>query len=41
MNVWLIVAALLNYFGQGILKGKYHCAIDLLLDWFGIGLFCK
>jgi hypothetical protein len=23
---------------QGILKGKYHCAIDLLFNWFG--LFC-
>jgi hypothetical protein len=21
---------------QGILKGKYHCAVDLLFDWFGI-----
>jgi hypothetical protein len=21
---------------QGILKGKYHCTIDLLFDWFGI-----
>jgi hypothetical protein len=21
---------------QGILKGKYHCAFDLLFDWFGI-----
>jgi hypothetical protein len=19
------------------LKGKYHCTIDLLIDWFGIG----
>ncbi len=23
---------------QGILKGKYHCTIDLLFDWFGISL---
>jgi len=23
---------------QGILKGKYHCTIDLLCDW--LGLFC-
>jgi hypothetical protein len=23
------------YLGQGILKGKYHCTIDLLFDWFG------
>jgi hypothetical protein len=21
---------------QGALKGKYHCTIDLLFDWFGI-----
>jgi hypothetical protein len=21
---------------QGILKGKYHCTIDLLFDWFRI-----
>jgi len=23
-------------FLQGILKGEYHCTIDLLFDWFGI-----
>jgi hypothetical protein len=22
--------------GQGILKGKYHCTIDLLFDWVGM-----
>jgi hypothetical protein len=34
--------------GQGILKGKYHCDVDLLFDWFGIScmttdnfFFCK
>jgi hypothetical protein len=21
---------------QGILKGGYHCTVDLLFDWFGI-----
>jgi hypothetical protein len=21
---------------QGILKGKYHCTVDLMFDWFGI-----
>jgi hypothetical protein len=21
---------------QGIIKGKYHCTIDLLFDWLGI-----
>jgi hypothetical protein len=25
-----------HLFHQGILKGKYHCTIDLLFDWFGI-----
>jgi len=32
-------------FGQGILKGKYHCNVDLLFGWFGISpitgdIFC-
>ncbi len=26
---------------QGILKGKYHCTIDLLLDWFGLVCFAN
>ncbi len=26
---------------QGILKGKYHCTIDLLFDWFGIVCFAN
>jgi hypothetical protein len=21
---------------QGILRGEYHCTVDLLFDWFGI-----
>ncbi len=30
---------------QGILKGEYHCTVDLLFDWFGIScrttdIFC-
>jgi hypothetical protein len=25
---------------KGILKGKYHCTIDLLFDWFGL-VCCK
>jgi hypothetical protein len=25
-----------QYFFQGILKGKYHCTIDLLFGWFGL-----
>ncbi len=33
-----LLVQLANYqkFKQGILKGKYHCTIDLLFDWFGI-----
>jgi hypothetical protein len=26
-------------FNQGIIKGKYHCTIDLLFDWFGLVCF--
>jgi hypothetical protein len=26
---------------QGILKGKYHCTIDLLFDWFGLVCFAN
>ncbi len=26
---------------KGILKGKYHCIIDLLFDWFGLVCFAK
>jgi hypothetical protein len=26
---------------QGILKGKYHCTVDLLFDWFGFVLQIK
>jgi len=26
----------IHQYNQGILKGKYHCTIDLLFDWFGI-----
>jgi hypothetical protein len=25
-----------TYLGQGILKGRYHCTVDLLFEWFGI-----
>ncbi len=28
-------------FDQGILKGKYHCTIDLLFDWFGLVSFAN
>jgi hypothetical protein len=24
------------WYVQGILKGAYHCTVDLLFDWFGI-----
>ena len=32
-----------NYivFGQGIIRGKYHCTIDLLFDWFGLVCFAN
>ncbi len=30
------LAAVRVYISQGILKGKYHSIVDLLLDWFGI-----
>jgi len=26
---------------QGILKGEYHCTIDLLFDWFGLVCFAN
>jgi hypothetical protein len=26
---------------QGILKGKYHCTVELLFDWFGLVYFAK
>ncbi len=25
----------------GILKGKYHCTVDLLFDWFGLVCFAN
>jgi hypothetical protein len=33
----LVFPALTLCLDQGILEGKYHCTIDLLFDWFGIG----
>ncbi len=29
------------YVRQGILKGKYHCTVDLLFDWFGLVCFAN
>jgi len=26
---------------QGILKGEYHCTVDLLFDWFGLVCFAN
>jgi hypothetical protein len=26
---------------QGILKGEYHCTVDLLFDWFGLACFAN
>ncbi len=28
-------------FVQGILRGKHHCTIDLLFDWFGLVCFAN
>jgi hypothetical protein len=30
-----------NVIAQGILKGEYHCTIDLLFDWFGLVCFAN
>jgi hypothetical protein len=30
-----------NELEQGILKGKYHCTVDLLFDWFGLVCFAN
>jgi hypothetical protein len=29
-------SSLVRTFVQGIQRGKYHCTIDFLFDWFGI-----
>jgi hypothetical protein len=26
---------------QGVLKGKYHCTVDLLFEWFGLVCFAN
>jgi hypothetical protein len=25
--------------GMGLVRGKYHCTVDLLFDWFGLVCF--
>jgi hypothetical protein len=30
-----------SYSNQGILKGKYHCTVDLLFDWFRLVCFAN
>jgi hypothetical protein len=30
-----------QYLCQGILKGMYHCTIDLLFDWFRLVCFAN
>ncbi len=39
-SAWLFIHIPINLH-QGILKGKYHCTVDLLFDWFGLVCFCK
>ncbi len=39
---WILKAAVWKLQpSQGILKGKYHCTIDLLFDWFGLVSFAN
>ncbi len=33
--------ALIMILGAGNTKGKYHCTIDLLFDWFGLVCFAN
>jgi len=35
-GLWCHITFLNIELGQGILKGKDHCTVDLLFDWFGI-----
>jgi hypothetical protein len=35
------VIATTKYLHQGILRGKYHCTVDLLFDWFGLVCFAN
>jgi hypothetical protein len=35
---FLLLASLSKH---GILKGKYHCTVDLLFDWFGLVCFAN
>ncbi len=35
---WAILYDMAN---QGILKGKYHCTIEHLFDWFGLVCFAN
>ncbi len=35
------VPSAMNVLKQGILKGKYHCTIDLMFHWFGLVCFAN
>jgi hypothetical protein len=35
------IQAIFHVLNQGILKGKYHCTVDLLFDWFGLVCFAN
>ncbi len=37
----LALRSYLQLVNQGILKGKHHCTVDLLFDWFGLVCFAN
>jgi hypothetical protein len=39
-SAWLSIPIPINLH-QRILKGNYHCTVDLLFDWVGLVCFCK
>jgi len=42
LNAKILSAIMLSVMAaQGILRGKYHCTIDLLFDWFGLVCFAN
>ncbi len=40
-NIFVANDAATEKIGQGILKGEYHCTIDLLFDRFGLVCFAN
>jgi hypothetical protein len=39
LNVIMLSVTLLSIVIPGNTKGKYHCTVDLLFDWFGLVCF--